>query len=170
MSCECFQKELAFEMESWVKKTILTRTCGHHSTHWEWIEQKGKGRANLFFVWTGVTVSSCPQTMILIGSWDLKSAKKHHWLSWVSCLQKTVQVTFIYLSITYWFCSSEEPWLIQMGTWQRKYHWLSWVEKKKVKKLSWYFGKALVNLTKKKNRSHFKCLNRRNLIQAIGNT
>ena len=39
-----------------------------------WIEQKGKGRANLFFVWTGVTVSSCPQTMILIGSWDLKSA------------------------------------------------------------------------------------------------
>ena len=115
-----------------------------------WIEQKGKGRANLFFAWTGVTISSCPQTMILIGSWDLKSASLTP-LAFLD-LQPADNSSgdfYIYLSLTYRFCSSEELWLIQMGRWQRKYHWFSWVEKKKVKKLSWNFGKALVNWTKK---------------------
>ena len=122
-----------------------------------WIDQRGQGRENLPSLylnpWAKI-LTSCPwirtYTIGTPGSPVFRlGLELHHWLSWVSCLQKTVQVTFIYLSITYWFCSSEEPWLIQMGTWQRKYHWLSWVEKKKVKKLSWNFGKALVNLTKK---------------------
>lgn len=90
---EFFWKRLAFDLEDWLKRYILTKVSGHHLIHWGPKQNKMAKEGCLLSSWAGNFIFSCLLTLELLvpgsltSDWELCC-----WLPCFSCLRTPTEL------------------------------------------------------------------------------